>query len=500
MAAPVEHGHTHVLEGSPKIPREKNREAGLSGSARSRAHDAAAMAIPRRDIIDPSQPTVCHCYSRCVRRLPLLADRPEPEQPEDAAQADGAGAQADAAAAEDAPKPLPPDFWKDLLSDRIRQLVTLFAIDVLEWAVLDNHVHLVLSTHPDLVALWTDREVAKRWRTLTPDYQWRRRRDIPYSDPAHEEEIAAVLADPVLLARVRRSLADVSEFHKFLKQRIAKLANGVDDVTGHFWEGRFGSIVAADAGAIVAHMVYVALNPFRAGLSERPETCGFSSLRERIEELRRRIEKGEFSGEAEEARRKLRSLKLLPALPCDPGDAVRRMARLPDDRPNPWAGGGVVPVLEGLTLSAYLEEIDRSARVELAWKARRALPADAPHLLAMLEDEVDARSARRREQTRDRGRSGRQCVPPQPPLPPPPPPSPPPSPPAPPADLATAARYAVPLEEALSRGLVNAIGHFSGGLRAVARRAAALGRRAVWTLFDPEGGAPRRRVEATGGE
>jgi hypothetical protein len=442
------------------------------------------MAIPRRDIIDASQPTVCHCCSRCVRGLRLLADRPEPEPTEGGTQV----ADQPVGAADAAPKPLPPDFWKDLLARRIRQLVALFAIDVLEWAVLDNHLHLVLSTHPDLVALWTDREVAERWRTLTPDYQWRRRRGIPYSDPAQEEEIAAVLADPELLARARRALADVSEFHKFLKQRIAKLANGFDDVTGHFWEGRFGSIVAADAGAIVAHMVYVALNPFRAGLSERPETCGFTSLRERIEELRRRIEKGEFSGEAEEARRKLRSLKLLPALPCDPGDAVRGMARLPHDRPNPWAGGGVVPVLEGLTLSAYLEEIDRSARAELAWKARRTLPADAPRLLATLEEEVDARAARGRERTRDRERGGRQGV------------SPPPSPPAPPADLATAARYAAPLEASLSRGLANAIGHFSGGLRAVARRAKALGRRAVWTLFDPEGDAPRRRVEAAGGE
>jgi hypothetical protein len=59
-----------------------------------------------------------------------------------------------------------------------------------------------------------------------------------------------------------------------------------------------------------------------------------------------------------------------------------------------------------------------------------------------------------------------------------------------------AARYAVPLEASLARGLANAIGHFSGGLMAVARRAAALGRTAVWTLFDPEGDAPRRRVSA----
>jgi REP element-mobilizing transposase RayT len=422
------------------------------------------MAIPRRNLFDPSMPVLCHCVSRCVRKLLLLAGEMSPRGK------DGT----------------PRRTRKDLLADRLRQLTAIFAIDVLEWAILDNHVHLVLATHPELVALWTDREVAERWRTLTPDYQWRRRRGIPYTDQAHEEEIAAMLSDPKLLERARRALADVSQFHKFLKQRIAKLINGIDDVTGHLWEGRFNSIVAADAGALIAHMVYVALNPFRAGLSDRPETCDFTSLQSRIDELRRRIDEGEFPEEVAEARRTLRELKLLPALPCDPGDAVRCRTTLPDGRPNPWAGGGVASVVEGLTLSAYLNELDRAARVEHPWKSRRTLASEAPRLLELLERELEEKL--RGRSARCGGGATSAADPPSPALSAPPAEV--------PADLSMAARYAVPLEASLSRGLSNAIGHFSGGLAAVARRAAALGRKAVWTIFDPVGDAPRRRVSA----
>jgi len=46
------------------------------------------------------------------------------------------------------------------------------------------------------------------------------------------EEVAAALADPALIARWRRELADLSTFHKFLKQRIARIINLEDDVTG----------------------------------------------------------------------------------------------------------------------------------------------------------------------------------------------------------------------------------------------------------------------------
>ncbi|MBL9149332.1 MAG: hypothetical protein JNM94_11615 [Phycisphaerae bacterium] len=421
------------------------------------------MATPRRNIIDPAKPCVCHCVSRCVRRLFLLDDRAPTDS---SCPSSGDAAQ----------PPREPGFWRTLVSLRIVQLVALFAIDVVEFAIMSNHLHLLLATHPDLVALWSDREVAARWRTLTPDYHWRRRKRIPYHAPAQEEEIDEMLKRPGAIAHARRVLADVSQFHKFLKQRIAQLANAEDEVTGHFWEGRFKSIVATDTASVIAHMVYIALNPVRAGLAASLEECAFASIRDRIEELKRRIDAGEFAGEVEAAKEKLRSLELLPALPCDPGEAVRRLKTLPGGMPNPWRKGAVPPVVEGLTLAAFLNEADRVGRTERPGKA--SIPYDRPTALATLDARIEERLE---EMPRGIGASTKPA--------------------ATLSDVAeaimnAAAAYAAPVEVALSRGLANAFGNFSGGLRSVTRRAAELGRTAVWAIFDPESRSPRRWVQA----
>jgi hypothetical protein len=428
------------------------------------------MATPRRDIFDPATSVICHCISRCVRSLFLLEDRPPPPAP-------------------DGNDPPPPsedrlDVRKKLIAARIVQLVALFAIDVVEAAILSNHLHLLLATHPDLVALWSDHEIAVRWRTLTPDYHWRRRHKVPYDAPAQPEEVAAMLEDKAAIAHARRVLADVSQFHKFLKQRIAQLGNAVDGVTGHFWEGRFKSIVATDTACVIAHMVYIALNLVRAGLAETLEASSFATIKARIEELRRRIDAGEFAGEVEAAKEKLRGLKLLPALPCDPGEAVRRMETLPGGRPNPWRGGRVPPVIEGLTVSAFLNEVDRVGRTEREGKA--SLSPDRPTAMASLEARLEGRlalglagqPAGRREGI---GSAAEAAATPSGVAA---------------AALRMAAAYAAPIETAFSRGLANVIGNFSGGLQSVARRAAELGRTAVLAIFDPETLGPPRWVEA----
>jgi hypothetical protein len=213
-------------------------------------------------------------------------------------------------------------------------------------------------------------------------------------------------------------------------------------------------------------MVYIALNPVRAGLASSLEECDFASVRDRIGELRRRIDAGEFAGPARAARERLRALRLLPALSCDPGETVRRMRTLPGGEPNPWRDGAVPPVAEGLTVAAFLDEADRVGR--LPREGKGSIPSDRPTAMASLEALLGTR------------RPGGSPARPQ----------------AAGGVLATAAGYAGPIEAALSRGIGNAIGNFSGGLASVARRAAELGRKAVWTIFDPAGEGPGRRVRA----
>ncbi|MDA7775491.1 acyltransferase, partial [Pseudomonadales bacterium] len=62
------------------------------------------------------------------------------------------------------------------------------------------------------------------------------------------------------------------------------MANREDECTGRFWEGRFRSQALLDEASILACMVYVDLNPVRAGMSQSLDECEFTSIKRRLEE------------------------------------------------------------------------------------------------------------------------------------------------------------------------------------------------------------------------
>jgi len=210
------------------------------------------MALPRSKYVQDGQEGVYHCFSRCVRRAFLYGFDPLTRR----------------------------DFShrKAWLVDRLRYLAAVFAIEVCAYAVLENHYHIILRTRPDIVALWSDREVATRWLILFP-----RHRDLSDNPlPPAEKEICALADCPERIAELRRRLSSLSWFMGRLNEFIARAANKEDAVKGRFWESRFKCQALLDDAAIAACMVYVDLNPIRAGLAETPEESDFTSIQERI--------------------------------------------------------------------------------------------------------------------------------------------------------------------------------------------------------------------------
>lgn len=210
------------------------------------------MAMPRAETVNPKEQGTYHCWSRCVRRAYLCGF-------------DGLTGKNF-------------DHRKEWVERRMEVLVGIFAIDVLAYALMDNHKHIVLRNYPERALGWNAEEVAYRWRRLFP----KRRDKAGGAEEPSEAEIIELMQNPDRVKELRIRLCDISWFMRCLKEDIARRANTEDDVTGKFWEGRFKCSRLEDDAAILSGMVYVDLNPIRSGKAKSPEESEFTSAFTRL--------------------------------------------------------------------------------------------------------------------------------------------------------------------------------------------------------------------------
>ena len=168
-------------------------------------------------------------------------------------------------------------FRREWIRRRMELLASVFGLDLLSYAVMSNHLHLILRTRPDVVETWSDEEVALRWLRLFPG----KRLEEHLGEPT-DADLEQVLNTPGRVALLRKRLSDVSWFMKSLSEPIARLANKQDECTGRFWEGRFKAQKIVDEAGLLACAMYVDLNPVRAAMAESPESSQFTSAYDRI--------------------------------------------------------------------------------------------------------------------------------------------------------------------------------------------------------------------------
>ncbi len=210
--------------------------------------------VNRREIIADREIQVFHVVNRCVRRTHLCGKDRQSKK----------------------------DYShrREWIRQRLEFLAGVFAMDILGFAVMSNHLHVVVRTRPDVVIPWSDDDVARRWWNLFPK---RKNKDKSPTEPT-KEELAKINNSPNGMKEKRRRLSNLSWFMKCLCEPIAKEANREDKVRGHFWESRYKAQPLLDEMAIAACMAYVDLNPIRAGIAEAPETSDFTSAQTRIQD------------------------------------------------------------------------------------------------------------------------------------------------------------------------------------------------------------------------
>ena len=207
------------------------------------------MTRPRSHIAPQNAAGTYHCIQRCVRRAFLCGVDP----------CTGSSF----------------EHRKEWIESRIHLVAGCFAVSVHAYAVMSNHLHLVLGIDPGVAATWSDEEIAGRWVRLFPP-----RED---SDAAVASKRARLLADPARLDVIRGRLGSLSWLMRCLVEPIARRANREDGCKGRFWEGRYKCQALCDERALLAAMAYVDLNPIRAGIAECLEASAHTSVAARIE-------------------------------------------------------------------------------------------------------------------------------------------------------------------------------------------------------------------------
>ena len=210
----------------------------------------------RRDVLAEGEIQVVHCINRCVRRAYLCGQDPLTGTDY--------------------------EHRRELIRQRIEFLAGIMGVEVLGYAVMNNHFHCVLRSRHDVVATWSDLEVAHKWWRLCPV---RKNKDGSPSEPT-DLELNTIRHDKKGLKDKRVRLSSISWFMRFLSERIAKEANKQDQCSGRSWEGRFKSQLLLDDAAILACMQYVDLNPVRARIASTPESSNFTSVQDRIVDLK----------------------------------------------------------------------------------------------------------------------------------------------------------------------------------------------------------------------
>jgi len=280
------------------------------------------MTAARSQLVDVSVTRYYHCISRCVRRAFLC----------------GEGF----------------SHRKQWIEDRLQTLAGAFAVSVCGYAVMDNHLHVLVRLDADAANTWSAEDVVRRWTVAYP----------PKSADGEEIEVTQAWIDdqagdeqrvPVLRAR----LANLGWFMKALKEPLARLANREDDCKGTFWESRYKSIAILDDEALLAICAYIDLNPVAAGVTASPEASPHTSVQQRVEHA--------------QAQGKLDALKAAAS-----GSVAGRLAAngIEDDL---WLcpiedrraqGARREGLLAGFSLGSYLLLVDYTSRLCRQGKAR----------------------------------------------------------------------------------------------------------------------------------
>ena len=165
------------------------------------------MAIARAKLVDLTVTRWYHCVSRCVRKAFLLGEGDHNR--------------------------------REWLENRLEELAEIFAVAVGGFAVMDNHLHVLVRLDPEIAQGWSDLEIVQRWGRLFPPRDKSRK-----PMPATDHWIQWRLGDPPWIATKRQAAAKPGLVHEVLEGTAFAAGQPSGSNARHIFRGAIRASVA----------------------------------------------------------------------------------------------------------------------------------------------------------------------------------------------------------------------------------------------------------------
>jgi REP element-mobilizing transposase RayT len=144
---------------------------------------------------------------------------------------------------------------KDRFVSILKWFARIYFAEILGYAVMDNHVHILVRMLPE--RNYSDADIEARFM-------------IKYGDDA---------VFPVgRIDHFRKKWANLSEFVREVKQTFSRYYNKTKGRKGTLWGERFKSVIVERGETLINCLAYIDLNAIRAGIVKRPEDYRWCSL------------------------------------------------------------------------------------------------------------------------------------------------------------------------------------------------------------------------------
>ncbi|NCD34710.1 MAG: transposase, partial [Spartobacteria bacterium] len=157
---------------------------------------------------------------------------------------------------------------KEHIRRLIRRVEGFTGVHVLTYAVMTNHIHVLLEEpERDAVQSMTDEELMRRLSYLYTEAE------LDEIKVRWVEWEMVGLVDLVMEDKQRYlvRMHDISEFMKQVKQRFSCWYNRHHGRYGTLWDRRFKSVLVEDGVALRTMAAYIEMNPVRAGMVDDPK-------------------------------------------------------------------------------------------------------------------------------------------------------------------------------------------------------------------------------------